>query len=116
MKDSKEHISGLFDLLKEYMQTQMDIITLTLTNQLANIAAALTGKLIFIAFFISGVFFASVALAFYIGEQTGDAFKGFAIVAAGYFIVGIIALLIRSSWVKSVFLKMFAQQLYNNEP
>lgn len=115
MKDTKEIIAELFDSVKDLIQTQYDILMLTFTVQLSKLVGSILGKLVFIIFMLIGIFFGSIALAFYIGSKSGDTFKGFAYVAAGYVLIGLIALFIRTSWLKKIFLKTFANQIYNNE-
>lgn len=115
MKDTKDIIAEFFDSVKDYIETQYNILLLTFTVKLAKVVSELLGKIIFILFLFVGIFFGSIALAFFIGEKSGNTFKGFAYVAAGYVVIGLSALLIRRSWLKKLFLKIFANQIYNNE-
>jgi len=87
MEEQKFSFSGSFQKVKEYIDTQLELLKLKTVARLSKVAGALILDATKILLSLLVVFFFSMALGFFLGELTGS-------YALGFFITGCLFLLI----------------------
>lgn len=83
-------LEEITDSIKEYLQLNIEILKLEATDRISLIGASLTAVLLVGVSVFLFVFTMSIGLGFYISALLGDAYSGFAIIAAFYFLLAII--------------------------
>ncbi len=77
------------DSLKEYLLLNFEILKLEVTERISVIGSSLTAMLLVGLSVFLFVFTMSIGLGFYLSALLGDAYSGFAIIAAFYFLLAI---------------------------
>lgn len=95
----KAEFGKLGENIKRYAETRIDLFKLKLVDKLSSgIAAMISGALVAVML-LSVLFFASVSLAFYLGDLQGSLAQGFLLVAGIYLLVLILILLFRKAFI-----------------
>lgn len=82
-------LEEITDSLKEYLLLNFEILKLEATERISLIGASLTAVLLVGISVFMFVFTLSIGLGFYISALLGNAYSGFAIIAAFYFVLAI---------------------------
>jgi len=77
MEEQKFSFSGSFQKVKEYIDTQLELLKLKTVARLSKVAGALILDATKILLSLLVVFFFSMALGFFLGELTGSYALGF---------------------------------------
>jgi uncharacterized membrane protein YqjE len=93
-----EHITG-------YVETRIELLKVEIQEGVSKVLSKALVSVVIIAFVTLFVLLMSMALAFKLGESVG-AFGGFAIVAAFYFLIGLIAFFFRDALAEKVETKL----------
>lgn len=111
----KEKINSLKDQVKEYVQTRIDIATLTAVKGGSKAAGnvALYLLLSILGFFF--LLFASIALAFAISEWLDHRIAGFLIVAGIYLVAGILFFAFKSKLILEPLANAIINAVLNKE-
>lgn len=84
-------LTELFEKIEAYGKTTYELSKLRLLNATTNVVTSLiTSLIVFVVAFLFVVLL-SIAAALFLGELLGKLYYGFIIVAAFYFVVGIIS-------------------------
>ncbi len=99
----------------QYIQQQLDLVKLRLTeNTSRTVAAMVTGIIIFglaSLFFL----FISIALIIFLGDLTGEMYYGFLIVGGIYFLLILLLLLLRKSLIERPVIRTVAKIFFEDE-
>lgn len=101
--------------IKEYVNNRIESVKLNAAEKSSAVMANVIAGAIVAVVFIFFIVFASVALAFGLGEWLGKTWAGFLIVAGLYFLVGIIVWLARTKIIRLPIMNAFIQQLIKTE-
>ena len=82
-------LEEITDSIKEYLLLNFEILKLEATERISQIGASLTAVLLVSVSVFMFVFTLSIGLGFYISALLGNAYSGFAIIAAFYFVLAI---------------------------
>jgi len=82
-------LEEITDSLKEYLLLNFEILKLEVTERISVIGSSLTAMLLVGLSVFMFVFTMSIGLGFYLSALLGDAYSGFAIIAAFYFLLAI---------------------------
>jgi len=108
-------IEDLADTAKEYINTRVESIKLTVAEKtsvvIANAVTVLAVAFVFFLFIIFG----SVALSFGLGEWIGKTWAGFLIVAGLYLLIGIVVWIGRERIIRLPVMNALIRQLFHNE-
>ena len=115
MSESRKVVEEFYDDLKDYVNTRIDLASLKTTEKAAEVLSTLITKSAFMILLFFAVFFGSVTLGFYIGMQRDSLVQGFLFVTGGYFVLVLLLLIIKDTWLKNPLLNIFIKQLYKNE-
>jgi len=83
-------LEEITDSIKEYLLLNFEILKLEATERISQIGASLTAVLLVSVSVFMFVFMLSIGLGFYISAMLGNAYSGFAIIAAFYFVLAIL--------------------------
>lgn len=92
----KEKIKSLTDQVKEYVQTRIDIATLSAVKTGSKAAGNVALYLLLAVFALFFLLFISIAGAFALSTYLDNKFAGFGIVAGVYLLIGIALYVFRS--------------------
>jgi hypothetical protein len=101
--------------IKEYVNNRLRMVKLSAAEKASKVAAnfiALTITMVIMLFFIV---FASLALAFVLGEWTGKLYWGFLIVAGLYLLFAAIIWIAKAKLLQLPIMNSLLQQLYSEE-
>lgn len=90
MSSTVGHIETLFNKVKQYTETSIELYKLSAIDTSADIVSSLASRAITLLIVSTCITFLNFGLAFLIGSALGDYFKGFFIVSFFYLIVAII--------------------------
>lgn len=100
--------------LKGYVNTEIELAKLTVAEKLSKAFSNLIAVLFVGVIFLLFILFASLALAYLIGECLNTVWAGFLIVALLYFLVGIIAWYAREKLLRIPIMNAIIRQLFNS--
>lgn len=90
MENNTTNLEGVYEKLKDYTDTRINLLKLKTVNKVSGILSTLLSTLILTVMLVLVIFCISVAFALLIGEWLGSAYLGFFIVAGVYIIIGLI--------------------------
>ena len=102
MEEFKKQIEALIEGAVEYGKSTIELGKLKAIDRISDVAASLLSKIIAGAALVLFILFASLGLAFWLGEILGKIYFGFFAVAAIYGLLGILIHLFLSKWIKIV--------------
>lgn len=89
-EQQQEKKESLASDIRSYIETRIELLTLSVAEQISGVIAHSVQKLIGLILLISAVYFICFALGFYIGDLLGNYSYGFAIVSLPFLLAGII--------------------------
>ncbi len=94
-------IDILFEKTKDYVETRADLFKLKAIKKTAEVGSSIVSQVIIAIVFSSFFIFLNIAVGLLIGDLMGKLYLGFFIVAAFYFIVGILIYTNRNKFISS---------------
>ncbi len=89
-EQQQEKKESLASDIRSYIETRIELLMLSVAEQISRVIAHSVQKLIGLILLISAVYFICFALGFYIGDLLGNYSYGFAIVSLPFLLAGII--------------------------
>ncbi len=96
-KENKEQVKELIESAKEYLAIRSDLIVLQFKKATAELIGQSASSITILIFLTMTFLFGSITLAFYLSEIFHSYTKGFLYLSIGYFVLTLIALLLRKS-------------------
>lgn len=90
MENNPTGVEELFEKVKDYVETTIDLFKLKAINKVSGLLSSLIASVILLLFGFMVIIFITVGLALLIGMWLGNAFWGFFIMAGIYIIAGLI--------------------------
>ena len=100
MEDNSKLIESLFERTVEYGKTSLELVKLKTLDKAAEVVSSLIPHSVVFVIVASCLLFASLGLAFWLGEILGKTCYGFFVVAAFYGITGIVSHFFLHKWLK----------------
>jgi hypothetical protein len=115
MQEENNPFEKLTENLKEYANTRYDIVTLKITQKVANIGSQTISVLLI--GMILGLFllFINLAVALYLSSLLNSKYVGFFIVAGFYFLLTLIFLIGRKKLIINPLRNLIVKQILNDE-
>lgn len=104
-------LEDITDSLKEYLLLNFEILKLEATEHITEIGASFTAILLIGISIFMFVFTLSIGLGFYISALLGNAYSGFAIIAAFYFLLVIVLIIGRKKLIEKPMRDKFIQKI-----
>ena len=115
MEEENNPFEKLTENLKEYVNTRYDLITLKITQKVANIGAQSLSFLIIVMIISMLFFFTNMALAYYLSSLYGDSYSGFFIVSGFYLLLTIIFMIGRRKLLINPLRNRVVKKILNDE-
>lgn len=96
MEKNENIIEPLFDRIKEYSKTSIDLIKLKSIDKSSDFLSALIFRIILGILFTFALLFLNIAMALWLGDIMGKNYYGYFIVTSFYIVVGIFLRLFRT--------------------
>ena len=90
-------LSNILGTLRSYLQLRLQLLKYELIIYTRKIVAVIVTLLLLFLCLGMSLFFASLALAYYLNTLLENEYIGFLLVAAAYFVLGIVVILLRRS-------------------
>lgn len=100
MEDQALLIEGLFERIKHYAKTSVELFKLKAIDRSADLVSTLAARLVIILSIFFFFLVLNIALALWIGEMLGRTSSGFFIIAGSYALAGILLYFFRDKWIK----------------
>ena len=101
--------------IKAYIQTEIELIKLLFAEKLSKILSNFLAIMVLIWLLLIGILFASLSLAFLIGERLGKMSTGFIIVSFIYLLLAVITWYLKEKVIRIPILNGILRQLFDNE-
>ena len=115
MEKTYEKAEELITNIKSYINLRIDGLKLEIAEKTAEIVTNLIVSSVVFIVFLLFIIFASIALAYGLGEWLEKTWLGFLIVSCGYMFIGIITLLLKDKLIKFPLMNGLIKQFYKNE-
>lgn len=102
MEDHTKNIELLIEKATEYLKISYELIKLKTIDKTSDVVSSLTHRFVFFVLIASFMLFLNLGLSFWLGKILGNTFYGFFIIAAFYFIAGIIFHFFMHKWIKKI--------------
>lgn len=107
-----ESIAQLIEAIKKYVELQKEYMKFDVIDKLVRLVTALTLFIIVLVLVIAVLFYLSFAIVYWIEPFVGIA-GGYAVMAAIFFIVLILVLTKRKTWIEQPLIRLLANILLN---
>ena len=101
--------------IKAYIQTEIELIKLLFAEKLSKILSNFLAIMVLIWLLLIGILFASLSLAFLIGERLGKMSTGFIIVSLIYLLLAVLIWYLRERIIRIPILNGILSQLFDSE-
>lgn len=105
----------LTDSVKEYVNTRVESVKLSVAEKSSALVANLVAGMLVAAVFLFFLIFAGIALALVLGEWTGKMWAGFLIVAGIYLLFGIIVWIAREKIIRLPVMNALIKQFFSTD-
>lgn len=99
--EEKSHIDQLADHVKEYVETNIDLVKLEAADRISSAASSVITSLVFVLAGIFALAFLSAGGAWLIAHYTSNPAIGFFSVAGFYIFLGLIVYWQKDNWIKT---------------
>lgn len=110
MDNKTTNVEELFQKLKEYGDTRLDLFKLKAISKVSGIIASIISGIILILLLLLVIICITIALSLIIGNALGHIYLGFFIMAAVYIIIGLFVLSNRVKLLKSPISNKFIKE------
>ena len=101
--------------IKAYIQTEIELIKLLFAEKLSKILSNFLAIMVLIWLLLIGILFASLSLAFFIGERLGKMSTGFIIVSMIYLLLAVVIWYLRERIIRIPILNGILSQLFDSQ-
>lgn len=101
--------------IKAYIQTEIELIKLLFAEKLSKILSNFLAIMVLIWLLLIGILFASLSLAFLIGERLGKMSTGFIIVSLIYLLLAVVIWYLRERIIRIPILNGTLSQLFDSQ-
>ena len=115
MESVFEKTQNLVSSIKDYINTRIDVVKLSVAEKASAVIANLIAGFVMAVVLIFFVFFASIALAIGIGNWLNSTWLGFLLVAGLYLLIGLIVWTGREKLIRFPAMNAIIRQLFKDE-
>ena len=101
MRHEKNKIDDLVEHVESFIETQQQLTQIKIAEKSSTIGASMLSGIIIGSFLLMVFLFASIALAFLLGNYFGKIYVGFFAVAGIYFVIALLLLLMKEPLLKT---------------
>lgn len=111
MEDNKKLLESIVERATDYGKTSFELVKLQAVDKSSEVVSSVIPHTVVLILFSSFMLFLNLGLALMLGEILGKIFYGFFIVAAFYFLIGIVMHLFMHKAIKRIIRNYVIQQL-----
>jgi ABC-type uncharacterized transport system fused permease/ATPase subunit len=100
MENNVNQIESLLEKAADYGKTSYELLKLKTLDKTSDVASSILPNIVVLFVFVTFLLFLNLGLAFWLGEIFGKLYYGFFIIAAFYFIIGIVLHFFMHKWIK----------------
>ena len=115
MEKAFAKMEELTDSVKEYVNTRIASVKLSVAEKSSALVANLVAGMLVAAVFLFFLIFAGIALALVLSEWTGKLWAGFLIVAGIYLLIGIIVWIAREKIIRLPVMNALIKQFFSTD-
>ena len=101
METTAKHIELLYDRVKEYTETSIDLYKLNAIDVTADVVSSLVSRVLLVLVFSLFTMFVNIAISLLIGNLIGSYYLGFLIVSGFYLIITILIYFFSNKFIKT---------------
>lgn len=90
MEDNSKLLDSLLETASDYGKTSLELVKLKTIDKTSDVVSSLIPHSVVFILIASFLFFLNLGIALWLGDILGKAFYGFFVVAAFYFLAGIV--------------------------
>ncbi|MGH2566286.1 MAG: phage holin family protein [Ginsengibacter sp.] len=113
MESKPTNVEELFEKLKEYADTRLELFKLKSVNKISGFTSSVLTMIVLVLVLSVVLFCITIGLALVIGDWTGKAYYGFFIVAGIYFIIGLVLYSKRDKLIKTPVSNKLIKELFD---
>ncbi len=107
-----ENIETLFESIKEYGETHIDLVKLRMADRATDIISSLIANFLVLLALSMFMVILNIGIALLIGELLGKMYYGFFVLAVFYLIIGLIFNKMKSKWFQSPVGDMLVKKMF----
>jgi hypothetical protein len=108
-------LGRLTDNLKEYIDTNFELIKLKITEKISVIGSGMASKLIIVISIMMFLLILFIGIAIYLSSLLGNAYSGYFIVAGFIFLITLILILAKKKLLESPIRDIIVREIMENE-
>ena len=107
-----ENIETLFESIKEYGETHIDLVKLRMADRATDIISSLIANFLVLLALSMFMVILNIGIALLIGELLGKMYYGFFVLAVFYLIIGLVFNKMKSKWFQSPVGDMLVKKMF----
>ena len=107
-----ENIESLFETIKDYGQTNIDLVKLKAADRASDIISSLVANLFVLLAISMFLVILNIGIALLLGELLGKSYYGFFVLAGFYLIVGLIFNSMKVKWFQTPIGDMLVKKMF----
>lgn len=113
-QDKQSQFSRMYDQTERYVKTTIELYRLRAVKKGAGIFSSVATGVVLGLVFVMVLLFASIGLAFYLGDVLGGWHYGFFIVCGLYLIVGTLVYVFRNKFIRKRLSDYFVKEIFED--
>lgn len=113
--EEKSHIENLVNNVRDYVETRIDLGLLTFEDRATGVIGSVASVFVIAILSVFFIFFASVGVAWMIGQSLHNPSIGFFIVAGFYLLVTAVIMLNKDKWIGLPIINSLLKKININE-
>ena len=111
MENAVKNIEMLYEQVKDYSNTTIELYKLTAVDKTAEVASSFSFRIAFLLIAAFFTLFFNIGLSLYIGELLNSNAGGFFIVSLFYLVFALVLYIFRQSWIKTPISNLIIKEL-----
>ena len=111
MENAVKNIEMLYEQVKDYSNTTIELYKLTAVDKTAEVASSFSFRIAFLLIAAFFTLFFNIGLSLYIGELLNSNAAGFFIVSLFYLVFALLLYIFRQSWIKTPISNLIIKEL-----
>jgi len=107
-----ENIESLFETIKDYGQTNIDLVKLKAADRISDIVSSLVANFLVLIALSMFIVILNIGIALLLGELLGKSYYGFFVLAGFYLIVGLIFNSKKGKWFQEPIGDMLVRKMF----
>jgi len=107
-----ENISALFETVKDFGETNIDLIKLKAAGKAGEIVSSAVAAIVIVIIMLLFIIILSIGIALLLGDLLGKSFYGFFALAGLYLIIGLILNSMKEKWFKNPIANLMIKKMF----